>query len=306
MFEIVTYAYSSLLWTTYRLYKIEGETWKTFLHPGTFLSGAVAGGVARAAVLAIDRGGTKGAAQTVGRRVPQMGFLMMFYVPVAANLLPGLEKNPFAKMCTTFLVASMAGFNMRLVTNPISRVLDEARRTGKSPQEVCRVFKSKTILQFWYTGPNLFANALYFGTMLTVFEGLRRYAERNWFPIQRNAVEETVVMQNGEVQLVETPAPEKKGTLAVVDRNFNAHNYRTTIATNFVLGGTAAAVASTVCYPYSAHRYLQTVIYDSAICRGLLPTLAKEVPMMAVFFATFSVLQPLFSSRHGTRCGFGY
>lgn len=303
MFEIISNAYGSVLWALYRAYKIEKETFKSVMHPGTFLSGALAGAVARATVLPIDRGGPKGASQAMLRRMPQMGCLMLFYVPIAGTLLPGTEKSPGGKMCTTFLIAAMAGFNMRLLCNPLSRVLDEAHRTGKPPVDICRIFKTNTILQFWYTGPNLIVNALYFGTLLTVFEGLRRFSERNWLPIKKNAIQETIMLDSGEIEVIETPAP---AGLGVIDRNFSMDNYVATIGANFVIGGTAAAVASTVCFPYSAHRYMHTVIHDSAICRGLLPTLVKEVPMMAVFFAAFSAFQPIFAARHGTRCGFGY
>lgn len=76
--------------TVGRVLKIEFNTPKTFRDPGTFLSGAVAGGVGRLAVLPIDAGGVKGVQQTVLRRVPQFGFLMMFYCPIAHKYLPGL------------------------------------------------------------------------------------------------------------------------------------------------------------------------------------------------------------------------
>lgn len=75
----------------------------------------------------------------------------------------------------TFLIGACAGFNMRLFCNPISRVADECRRTNSNPFDVIKQFRSKTLLHFWYTGPGLFVNAVYFGTLFTVFEGLRRF-----------------------------------------------------------------------------------------------------------------------------------
>lgn len=312
MFEFISWTYASILFSVSRVIKVEKETLKTFTDPGTFLSGAVAGGAGRAVAFAVDPGSGKGFSQTVGRRMPQFGLLMMFYCPVAHQLLPGLEADPPSKLFTTFIIGACAGFNMRLFTNPISRVMDESARTGKAPIDVARLLKSKTILQFWYTTPNLFANALYFGTLFTVFEGLRRFTERNFLPLHpaEPVVEEgavVVVGGNGEAALAVAPAAAAGARkLSVVDRNFSWRNYSTTAASNFVIGGVAAAVASTVCYLYSAHRYLQTVIHNSAICRGLMPTLAKEVPMMAVMFGAFSALQPLLAPRHGVRCGFGY
>lgn len=305
MFEIVTYTYASVCWFIGRVNSIEKQTFKSVTDPGTFVSGALAGALGRCASLPFDKGGAKGVSQTIARRMPQFGCLMMFYCPVAAHLLPGLEKKPRSKMATTFLIGACAGFNMRLVCNPISRVADECLRTQKSPQDIIRILKNKTILQFWYTGPNLFASALYFGTLFTVFEGLRRYNERNFLPIRHNGPVETDAASGGAESGQQEALRPRKGP-AVVDRNYNMYNYVSQSAANAVIGGTAAAIATTVCYPYSAHRYLQTVIHNSAVCRGLLPTLLKEVPMMTVFFGTFTLLEPFLSPRHGVRAGFGY
>jgi hypothetical protein len=305
MFEILSYAYASALYVVGRAIKIEKETFKTFTDPGTFLSGAIAGGVGRVAAIPFDQGGKKGIQQTVARRMPQFGLLMMFYCPIAHKLLPGLETDPKSKMLTTFMIGAAAGFNMRFLCNPVSRVMDESLRTGKPPLDVVRILKNKTILQFWYTMPNLLANAVYFGTLFTVFEGMRRFNERNFVPIQRKREDDDEILlmgDDGQVQVVTKPHTGP----SVVDHNWSWRNYTATVASNFVVGGAAATVASTVCYPLSAHQYMQTVIHDSALCRGLLPTLLKEVPMMAVAFATFSALQPLLAPRHGVRCGFGY
>lgn len=309
MFELFASAYNSVWYTLGRVHKIEKETFKSVMDPGTFLSGCVAGGVGRMAALPFDKGGAKGVAQTIGRRAIQGGFLFMFYVPVAASLLPGLEKNPLSKMATTFLIGACAGFNMRFVCNPISRVADECMRTGKSPREVFNIFKSKTVLQFWYVGPNLIANALYFGVLFTVFEGLRRFNERNLLPLTVNEkTEEERALEAQAKQLVdeELAARGIRRKPDVANRNFNLTNYVSTAVCNTTIAGVAALVASTACYPYSAHRYLQTVIYDSALCRGLVPTLLKEVPMMAATFGTFALIEPILSWRHGVRCGFGY
>ncbi|GET90829.1 hypothetical protein, conserved [Leishmania tarentolae] len=306
MFELVTYAYNGISTAVYRGFKIEKETPKTLTDPGTFLSGAIAGGLGRVAALPFDQGGPQGITQTVTRRMPQFGFLMMFYCPIAHKLLPGLEEDPLSKMLATFMVGAFAGFNMRLVCNPISRIMDESRRMGKSPMDTAHIMKNKTILQFWYTTPNLIANAMYFGTLFTVFEGLRRFNERNFFPIVQNvsSMEALVAGEDMQGQVVE-PRPRHRGP-EVVDQNWNWKNYTTTVASNFFLGGVAATVASTVCYPLSAHQYMQTVIHDSAICRGLGATLLKEVPMVSVMFCTFSAIEPLLAPRHGVRCGFGY
>ncbi|KAG5472820.1 hypothetical protein LSCM4_02144 [Leishmania orientalis] len=306
MFELVAYAYNGVLTAAYRGYRIEKETPKTLTDPGTFLSGAVAGGLSRVVAMPFDQGGTKGIVQTVCRRTLQFGFLMMFYCPIAHKILPGLEEDPFSKMLATFMVGAFAGLNMRLVCNPVSRVMDESRRIGKSPMDAARIMKNKTILQFWYTAPNLIANAVYFGFLFTVFEGLRRFNERNFVPIVRSQPAEVLYVMEDESQArAVRPSPRSRG-LAVVDHNWSWKNYTNTVASNFVVGGAAAMVASTACYPLSAHQYMQTVIHDSAICRGLIPTLLKEVPMMSFMFGTFSAMQPFFAPRHGVRCGFGY
>lgn len=307
MFEILTFAYNSALVAVSRSIKIEKETLKSITDPGTFLSGAFAGGLGRAVVIPFDQGSAKATLQTIGRRMPQFGCLMMFYCPVARKLLPGLEDDPRSKMLTTFMIGAFAGLNMRLVCNPVSRVLDESARIGKSPMDTARMMKNRTILQFWYTTPNLIANAVYFGTLFTVFEGLRRFNERNFVPIVRYQLEQDdalLVGEGGQVQVV--GGSKRRHGPAVVDHNWSWKNYTATVASNFVLGGAAATVATTVCYPISAHQYMQTVIHDSAICRGLVPTLMKEVPMVAVMFGTFSAIQPLLAPRHGVRCGFGY
>eukprot|EP00796_Vickermania_ingenoplastis_P005969 gene5969-4278_t len=264
MFEYISYAYANSLWALSTIIGTEKNTVKSLTDPGTFLSGAIAGGAARMLVLPLDNGGAKGVKQTVLRRMPQMGFLLMFYTGTASQTLPGTERNPGRKMATTFLLASCAGFNMRFVCNPINRVADESLRTGNNARETIRKFRNKTLLQFWYCGPNLFANALYFGVLLTTFEGLRRFTERNILPIK-----EAPHTDAGEASLLSLPP------------NFTIGNYISGVGSNFVCGGIAAAFASTVCYPYSANRYLQTVIHDSSLCRGLMPTLLKEVPQVA-------------------------
>ncbi|CUF24753.1 Hypothetical protein, putative [Bodo saltans] len=167
----------------------------------------------------------------------------------------------------TFFIGFLAGLVMRVICNPINRVRDESLRTGESFLTTAQSLRKKTYLQFYYTTPNILANALYIGVLMVCFEGIRRFMERN---------------------------------------GASTDNYLSVVATNTVAGGAAAAVASTVTYPYSAHRYLQTVIHDSAICRGLPATLLKEVPMMAVSFGVFSALQPVIAPHHGKRVGFGY
>lgn len=88
--NLISNVVSETFSTVGRVLKIEFNTPKTFGDPGTFLSGAVAGGVGRLAVLPIDSGGVKGMQQTVLRRLPQFGLLMMFYCPTAHKYLPGL------------------------------------------------------------------------------------------------------------------------------------------------------------------------------------------------------------------------
>lgn len=297
MFELLATGYTNVLWAVASVLGIEKNTLKSVTDPGTFLSGALAGGMARAFVLPLDRGGQKGIARTVFRRMPQAGCLMLFYTTSAAQMLPGTEKDPARKMASTFLVASMAGFNMRLLCNPITRVGDESLRTGDSPLHTIRKFRSKTILQFWYCAPNLFANALYFGLLLTTFEGLRRFSERNFVSIRKEkAVASREATHGGKIE----------GSPYMPKDLVNTSNYIPVATTNAICGGIAAAFASTVCYPYSASRYMQTVIHESALCRGLRSTLLKEVPFIAITFGTFSLLQPIFSPQHGARCGFGY
>ncbi|KAH9579792.1 hypothetical protein LSM04_001587 [Trypanosoma melophagium] len=274
--------FSGVAWTFDRLNKIQRRSSIIFTDPFVFLSGGLAGLAGRAAVIPFDKGGVKGPAQACYRRMPQFGLLMWFYVPLASQLLPGTERDPAFKAFTTFVLGTFAGFMMRLICNPVNRVRDECLRTGESFLKTCQRFKSKTVLQFFYTTPPLMANAIYFGTLMTVFEGLRRFCERN--------------------RIIPIHIEKDKNGKDI----FNAGNYATVALGNTLVGGVAAGVASTLCYPLSAHAYHQTVIHDSAICRGLLPTLRKEIPMMAVSFGVFSLLQPIIAPHHGTRVGFGY
>lgn len=296
MFELLATGYANALWAVSSVFGIEKNTVLSVTDPGTFLSGAIAGGVARTLTLPLDKGGSKGVLRTVFRRMPQTGCLMLFYTASASQMLPGTEKDPARKMATTFLVASLAGFNMRLACNPITRVGDESLRTAEGILSTIRKFRSKTILQFWYCAPNLFANALYFGVLLTTFEGLRRFSERNFLEMAKKG---TLVSGGaGEDAL--------SGSSSAPQDVVSSPTYIRVATTNIIFGGIAAAFASTVCYPYSAHRYMQTVIHDSALCRGLHSTLLKEVPFIALTFGAFSFLQPILSPHHGPRCGFGY
>lgn len=278
----LTVFFTGITWTLDRLHKIERRGAIVLTDPFVFFSGGLAGLAGRAAALPFDRGGIKGPAQACYRRMPQFGLFVWIYVPLASQLLPGTERDPPFKAFSTFLLGAFAGFVMRLICNPINRVRDECLRTGDSFWKTCQVFKSKTVLQFFYTTPPLMVNAVYFGTLMTIFEGLRRFAERN--------------------SLVPIKVEKEEGGR----EKLTTSNYTAVAAGNAVIGGISAAAASTICYPLSAHIYRQTVIHDSALCRGLLPTLRKEVPMMAVSFGVFSLLQPIIAPHHGTRVGFGY
>lgn len=253
-------------WTADKLKKLEKRGAVVFADPFVFLSGGLAGAAGRAAALPFDQGGMKGPGQAVYRRIPQFGILMWLYVPLSSKINTDITE-PGHKLFSTFFIGFLAGFVMRLICNPVNRVRDESMRTGESFLATVKSLKSKTWLQFYYTTPNLLVNAFYCGVLMVCFEGIRRFMERN---------------------------------------GASTDNMASVVVTNTIAGGAAAAVASTVCYPYSAHRYLQTVIHDSAICRGLPATLIKEVPMMAVSFGVFSLLQPLFAPHHGKRVGFGY
>lgn len=253
-------------WTMDKFKKLEGRGGIVFSDPFVFLSAGIAGFAGRAAAIPFDQGGPKGPFQACYRRIPQFGILMWLYVPLSSKINADIT-DPGHKMFTTFFLGSLAGYFMRVICNPVNRVRDESMRTGDTFFNTARTLKNKTYLQFYYTTPNLIANSLYCGTLMVCFEGIRRFMERN---------------------------------------GCSTDSYASVVLTNTVAGGAAATIASTVCYPYSAHRYLQTVIHDSALCRGLPATLVKEVPMMAVSFGVFSALQPLFAPHHGKRVGFGY
>lgn len=249
-----------------QLLSAQGNIFSATRDPTPLVCGAIAGGVGRALTLPFDMGGKKGVAPTIMRRIPQYGLLLGLYVPATAAINYKVDQ-PETKMMTTFMCGALAGFYMRLWTNPINRVCSESARTGAGFIDTAKALKAKTILQFWYTGHPLFSNAFYFGTLMTCFEGTRRFLERNGAP---------------------TGSP-----LA------NA-------ATNGTAGAVGAFVASTVAYPFSAHTYRSTVIHPSVVCRGLGPTLLKEVPLSFFVFGTFSFLQSAVSSRHAARGGFGY
>jgi hypothetical protein len=257
---------TGMAWVGDKFKKLENRGAIVFADPFVFLSGGIAGAAGRAAAISFDKGGPKGPVQAVYRRIPQFGVLMWIYVPLSSKISVDIDE-PGHKMFSTFFIGFLAGLVMRVICNPVNRVRDEAMRTGDSFLVTAQALRKKTYLQFYYTTPNILVNAFYCGVLMVCFEGIRRFMERN---------------------------------------GASTDNYFSVVATNTVAGGAAAAVASTVCYPYSAHRYLQTVIHDSAICRGLPATLLKEVPMMAVSFGAFSALQPLFAPHHGKRVGFGY
>nr|CCC48511.1 conserved hypothetical protein [Trypanosoma vivax Y486] len=272
--------FSGVGWTFDRIFKVQRETFTVLRDPVILVTAGAAGFVGRAATLSIDNGGPKGGKHACCRRASQFGILMWVYVPVASRMLPGTECDPSFKAFTTFIIGAISGLTMRIVCNPLNRVLDECLRTGNSVSTVCRALRNKTVLQFYYTTPPLLGNALYFGTLLTVFEGLRRFSERSRL----------------------LPMKKDESGVAVL----SARNCAIATVGHTVIGGAAAFVASVLCYPISAHVYQQTVIHDSAICRGLLPTLRKEVPLMAVSFGMFSLFQSLFAPHHGARAGFGY
>lgn len=249
-----------------QLFGAQGNIGACLTDPTPLVCGAIAGGVGRALILPIDMGGSKGPIQTVIRRVPQYALLFGLYVPVCATLNKKVT-DPQKKAATTLMCGALAGFYMRLWTNPINRIFSEASRMGVSPQVAAKALKNKTILQFWYTGHPMMANAMYFGALMTCFEGTRRLFERNGAP---------------------------------------AGEPVSNALTNGAAGAVGALVASTVTYPISANSYAQTVIHDSAICRGMIPTLAKEVPLAFFVFGTYSYLQSTIASHHRARGGFGY
>lgn len=255
---------SSVSYSFERVGKLERHGLNTAKDPLSWIAGGIAGAVGRAAVVPLDQGGAKGPAQAIFRRVPQTAILFGLYVPIASTMNNDTH-NPQHKLISTFVIGSVAGYWMRAITNPIGRVLDESQRMNVTPREAANRMRAKTILHFYYCSPPLVANALYFGSLFTAFEGIRRFAERNGAPV------------NGVV-----------GSTIV----------------NGACGAAAATVASVATFPFSAHRYSQVVIHDSAIVRGLPSTLMKEVPMMAVTFATFSFISQGINSYQ--RGGFGY
>lgn len=244
--------------------KFEKHGINTLKDPISWIAGGIAGVVGRAAVIPLDQGGGKGPLHAIARRGPQTAILFGLYVPIASTMNSDTH-NPQHKLLSTFVIGSVAGYWMRAITNPIGRILDESTRLGVGPRDAAKRMRSKTILHFYYCSPPLVANALYFGSLFTAFEGLRRFAERNGAPTD-NVVSATLL--------------------------------------NGLCGAAAATVASVATFPFSSHRYSQVVIHDSAIVRGLPATLMKEVPLMAVTFATFSFISQSINSYQ--RGGFGY
>ena len=233
--------------------------------PGTFISAGAAGVVGRALALPFDMGGPKGPILTLARRAPQWALFLGLYVPLESRVNRHF-KDPAQKMFSTFFLGAFAGWWMRALCNPISRVSDEMLRTGDGAKKTVIALKNKTVLQFWYATHPILGGLFYFGCLMTAFEGTRRFIERNF--IAQDSLKNAVL-------------------------------------TNGIAGAVGAGVASTVAFPYSAHRYVHTVIHDSSICRGLLPTLLKEVPMCAGVFASFTLFQSVLSPDHWPRGGFG-
>lgn len=230
------------------------------------VSGAIAGIVGRAAALPFAPPGEKGLVQTLLRRGPQMGMWFWLYVPLQAAITQEFF-DPGQKAFSTFYMGAFAGYWMRFFLNPFGRVHEESVRMGSSYLHAARTMKGKGILHFWYTAHPLLANFAYFGMLAVGVEGARRFLERKGAPVD--------------------------------DPLSNA-------AVCGVAGGAGAAFASTVTYKYSKSRYAGTVIHDSVLLRGLAPTLMKEVPMMAVTFGTFALLQSVLAPHHNPRGGLGY
>lgn len=254
-------------WTAEEVSKIMKYSTAVLTEPGTVVSAGVAGVVGRALVLPLDMGGPKGPVVTLGRRAPQYAVLFGIYVPLA-NRINGTfkDRDPMHKLFSTFFIGAMSGWLMRAICNPVSRVGDEMMRTGEGVRATVDQLRKKTILQFWYTTHPILVGMLYYGTLFTAFEGSRRFLERNF--IKQDSVASAVL-------------------------------------TNTIAGGIGASVASAVVYPYSVQRYVHTIIHDSAVCRGLAPTMAKEVPMCAALFGTYTLLQSLLTPQYGPRAGFG-
>jgi hypothetical protein len=252
-------------WTIEEFSKIDKYSTAVLNEPGTVVSAGIAGAVGRAVVLPLDLGGPKGPVATVARRAPQWAVLFGIYVPLA-NRINSHFKDPLHKLYSTVFIGAMAGWLMRALCNPISRVGDEMLRTNEGVRATIAQLRKKTVLQFWYTTHPILCGMLYSALLLTAFEGTRRFIERNF--ISQDSVKNAVI-------------------------------------TNAIAGGIGAGIASTVAFPYSVRRYVHTVIHDSAVCRGLLPTLIKEVPMCATVFGSFTLLQSVLTPQHGPRAGFG-
>lgn len=255
-------------WFADKTRKLERRTHVIVTDPHVFISSGIASAVARAAIIPIDNGGTKGPFQAVYRRIPQWGIVLWVYVPLAKHLLPAKTFSPERKAWTTFYIACFAGLLMRIITNPINKARDEAVGSNFSAAAT-KIWREKGIQGFYNGQHPLIPNMFYFGITLTVFEGFRRYFDYKGYIPQDSVV----------------------GNAA----------WNGAVATG------ASAFGSTIMYPLSRMRYEGSVTrLDSVINRSWRATVLKEAPMTGLVFFGFSLLQPIFAPHHGKRCGFGY
>lgn len=221
---------------------------------GLFLAGTLAGAAARVAVLPIDQGGAKGPVVAVVRRSLHFGLLFSIYIPLHQGRHEKLRTAKHKNAAQRAADAFVCGG----IAGLVSRFL---------------------------TAP---------------FYRVADHAERHACT-QQAAFKHIVAYQAGYLGLWQTQHPLlaafwHTGAVFLLfemgRRTADNLNIGNGPVENAVIGGTAAAIASAATFDWSRRRYTSCVLNESAILRGLGPTLAKEVPLWTVAFGLFTVLQP--------------
>lgn len=242
-----------------------------FTDPSPLASGAVAGVVARAAVLPVDAGARKGMAATLRLRGAYFALLAWAYVPLhrrAQFEFTTADTPAEMRMYRTMLCGAFAGLTARFLLNPYLKARGVAMRYGMDTVDASRNIRASYLgtAGFFTNEHPIMCNAAYTCLLFTSFEAMRRVADADGY-VPRNVVGQAL-----------------------------AHA---------VIGGTASALASTLTYRMSYPAYADVMIRESSVLQGRRMALVKEVPMMAVFFGAFTVAQAVVSPHH-MRAGFGY
>lgn len=259
---------SMVVWTLDKFEKIRTRTAIVLADPGVFIAGSLAGGVARAVMIPLDPG-RAGPIQSVYRKAPQWGLLIWIYLPLASKMA-GSKEKPTEKLTAIIGSGFTAGIMMRLLSNPFTAIREnivagDALR-GNFRASFSHLYKEKGLAGLYMRQHPIFVSGVLYSITFTFFEAIRNFVDNNGAPTE---------------------------------------NPVSNAAVNMAVGAVASAAGCAMSFPISKNKYDATMIRETAVTRGLTKALLKEVPQFTVFIGAFSLLMPIFSPSHGTKCGFG-